>query len=422
MQTNELTNSKFGKWGWSIVFYSFMLYYFWSGIAMDGLNVYTTAFPAAYGLDPNTILGYTTPAGIIGVIGGIIAGRLVMRTGARKLSSICLIVSGIIFTFFGTLATTHISYFIFLTLLTVISTGFGLIANTAIMSNWFPRKKGIALGWSTMGAPFCTATFVAILSGLVGAFGIGKATIIIGIALTIFGIISIFWIRNYPEEVGAYPDNIKENSENLAAQLREVRAYKSPFTIGVLLKDKDMWLASLGFGMLWMVTVGIVSQFIPRMLSVGYELSTALMMLTIASIIGLAGSYFWGWLDQKTNTKLASLIYSASYIIALVLLIQGSQIAAYIAIVFVGLGLGGLLNLMPSMVISIYGRYDFVAANSLISPIAVLLQKGAFIIMAVLLAQSGGSFTMPYAVFIAIDIIGAVLLMFVTKECKGKTS
>jgi len=420
MSKDNLTNSRFGKWGWSIIFYSFLLYYFWAGLAVDGLNVYTTVFSETYGLDYNTILGYATPAGILSVIAGIIAGRLLIKTGVRKMSGVALIITGIIYMLFGYMAKTHIAYLIFLSLFTMVSTIFGLIANAALMSNWFPRKKGIALGWSTMGAPFCTATFVALLSALVAAFGIGVACLIVGIVVVIFGIVTFFWIKDYPEEVGAYPDNLKEGSEILSAQLEEVRSYKSPFTIKVLLKDKDMWLMSLGFGMLWMVTVGIVSQFIPRMLSVGYDLSKALMMLTIASIIGLFGSYFWGWLDQKTNTKLAALIYSASYIIALLLLIQGSPVAANIAIVFVGLGIGGLLNLMPSMVISVYGRYDFPAANSLVSPIASLLQKGAFIIMAVLLAQSGGNYSMPYAVFIGIDILGAILLMFVTKECKGK--
>lgn len=420
MDKKALTNSKFGKWGWSIIAYSFLLYYFWAGLAVDGLNIYTTAFSATYGLDHNTILGYATPAGIIGVIGGILAGRLIMKTGARKMAAVTLIVTGVIYMLFGYLATTHISYLIFLTLFTFVSMAFGLIANTTLMSNWFPRKKGIALGWSTMGAPFCTATFVAILAALVGRFGIGTACLIIGIVVVVFGIVSFFWVKDYPEEVGAYPDNIPEGGEQLAAQLAEMRSYKSPFTVKVLLKDKDMWLMSLGFGMLWMVTVGIVSQFVPRMLSVGYDNPTALMMLTIAAIIGLFGSYFWGWLDQKTNTKLASLIYSASYIVALLLLIQGSQIACYIAIVFVGLGIGGLLNLMPSMVITVYGRHDFASANSLVSPIASLMQKFAFIIMAVLLAQSGGSYTLPYTVFIVIDVVGAALLMFVTKECKGK--
>jgi len=282
-------------------------------------------------------------------------------------------------------------------------------------------KKGIALGWATMGAPLTTATFVTIMSTLYMNFGSGLGGSIMGIIIIILGIVSIFWVKEYPEEVGAYPDNIKDDSEQLSAQLQEMRTYKSPFTIRKLLKDRDMWLISIGFGMLWMVTVGVVSQFVPRMMSVGYDNGTSLMMLTIAAVFGILGSYFWGWLDQKIGTKKASCVYSAFYIIALLLLMFAKvEFLTYIAVLFVGFGIGGLLNLMASMVIAVYGRYDFMAANSLVSPIASLLQKAAFIIMAIALAQSGGDYTLPYTIFIIIDVIGMVLLLCVTNKCKGK--
>ena len=238
---------------------------------------------------------------------------------------------------------------------------------------------------------------------------------------------SFFWVKDDPSEVGAYPDNLPDGAEAFQRQMREMQEYKSPFTVAKLLKDKDMWLISVGFGMLWMVTVGVVSQFVPRMISVmapviGPEAAQkkALMMLTIAALVGIAGSYFWGWLDQKVGTKLASAVYSLSYIAALLLLIFAKiEILTYVAIVFVGLGIGGLLNLMPSLVISVYGRKDFAAANALVSPIASLIQKGAFVIMAVSLAASGGDYTMPYMIFIGIDVVGLILLLLVTNKCKG---
>jgi len=420
MDNKQLTNSKFGKYGWSMIIYTLLLYYFWAGLCVDALNVYPNAFAGLMGTDPNTLLGFATPAGIVGVIGGIIFGRVVIKTGVRKLSGWMLIVTGVLYAIFG-FAASPAMYLIALTAVTFCSTAFGLISTATLMGNWFPRKKGIALGWATMGAPLTTATFVAILSGLYGKIGISGSHVAVGIVVVILGIVSFWWVKDYPEEVGAYPDNIKEGGEQLAAQLAEMRNYKSPFTVKKLLKDKDMWLIAVGFGLLWMVTVGIVSQFVPRMMSVGYDNPTALMMLTIAAVCGLAGSYFWGWLDQKIGTKPASVVYAISYIVALLLLIFAKvEVLTYIAIVFVGLGIGGLLNLMPSMVIAVYGRYDFTAANSLGSPIASLLQKGAFVIMAAALAASHGDNTLPYGIFIAIDVVGMILLMFVRKDCKGK--
>jgi hypothetical protein len=40
--------------------------------------------------------------------------------------------------------------------------------------------------------------------------------------------------------------------------------------------------------------------------------------------------------------------------------------------------------------------------------------------MAMPLQVSGGGFTLPRTVFIGIDILGAIFLIFVTGKCKGK--
>ena len=416
---NSLTNNRFGKYGWLMILFALVCYYFWAATGTDGLNVYPAAFSEAHGWDYNLLLGFATPAGLIGLIGGVIFGSLVMKWKVRKVAFVCLVITGALYILFP-FSVSPLMYLACLTGFTFFGNGFGLVCTATLMANWFPRKKGIALGWATMGAPLCTATFVTLLSVLVATKGLKAAFVIVGAVIVVIGFLALVWVKNYPEEVGAYPDNIptEKSSEELLA---EEDSYVSPYTIGKLVKDKDFWFISLGFGLLWLVTVGIVSQFVARMMSVGHDQGTALMYLTVASVVGIAGSYFWGWLDQKIGTKPATIVYSASYIIALIFLIlQLNTFTTYIAIIFVGLGIGGLLNLMPSLVISVYGRYDFAAVNRLVSPLASLVMKFAFVIMAVLLAASGGSYTLPYIIFIFIDVAGAVLIMLVTNKCKGK--
>lgn len=141
------------------------------------------------------------------------------------------------------------------------------------------------------------------------------------------------------------------------------------------------------------------------------------MFLTISSIIAIPGSYFWGWLDGKIGTKMASVIYSVSYIAALLILIFASSLAIiWIGCIFIGLGLGGILNLIPSMVISAFGKEGFKQANSLVTTIASLIRVLAFAIMAACLTVSGGSYTLPYTVFICADILGAVFLLLIRKK------
>ncbi len=415
-RSTSLTDSRFGSRGWSIIIYAMILYFFYAALATDGQNLYPTVFESVKGWDANALLAYATPAGIIGIVGGFVFARMVIKVKAKVISGITLIITGIMFAVMG-FAPSAILYFIAFAALCFVSSGFGLAAFPVFMANWFPRKKGIALGWATMGAPISTAAFVPMFSVMLGKFGIEKSFLIIGIVVIIIGCLTFVWAADSPYDVGALPDNMEED-ENVHA---DEASTESIFTVKTLLSDKDMWLIIIGFGLLWMVTVGIMSQFIPRMMSVGYTQVYAMMMLTVAAIIAIPGSYLWGFLDTKLGTKKATIVYSASYVIALILMITSfNQVLVWIGCVFVGLGIGGLLNLMQSMVITVYGRRDFVFANSLVMPIASLFRVCSFALIAVLLGISGGSFTLPYIVFIVIDIIGAIMIMFVTNECKGR--
>lgn len=415
--SQSLTDSRFGGWGWSMIIYAVIMYFLFAALSTDGQNLFPSAFAGVYGYDPNALLAYATPASIAGIIGGFIFARLLIKFSTRLISVISLIVTGICFCLWGMSANIAM-YVILLMVICFFASGFSFVAPT-LMADWFPRKKGVALGWATIGAPLSSAFFVSGFSVLLGVAGFKTAFVIVGIITIIIGVVSLFWVKDTPQAVGAYPDNMEPAvAEKFARELDEGPAPAAgALTLGQVLKTPNTWFIGIGYGLLWMVTVGVVSQFIPRMMSVGYTQPQALMFLTISSIIAIPGSYFWGWLDGKIGTKMASVIYSVSYIVALLILIFTSNIALiWVGSIFIGLGLGGILNLIPSMVISAFGKEGFKQANSLITTIASLLRVLAFAIMAACLAASGGSYTLPYAVFIGADILGAIVLLLIRKK------
>ncbi len=415
--SRSLTDSRFGSWGWSMIIYAIIMYFFFAALSTDGQNLFPTAFSEIYGFDPNTLLAYATPASIVGIIGGFVFARLLIKYSTKKISIISLIITGIAFCVWG-LCANIVLYVLLLMVVCFFASGFSFVAPT-LMADWFPRKKGVALGWATIGAPLSSAFFVSGFSILLTKAGFKTAFVIFGIAVIIVGILSIFWVKDTPQEVGRYPDNMDPEFAKTLADRPEQAAIDeaSDITIGQVLKTSNTWLIGIGYGLLWMVTVGVVSQFIPRMMSVGYEQSQALMFLTISSIIAVPGSYFWGWLDSKIGTKMASVVYSVSYVVALLILIFSvNEAIIWIGCIFIGLGLGGILNLIPSMVISVFGRAGFKQANSIVTTIASLIRVLAFAIMAALLTVSGGNYTLPYTVFIVADILGAVVLLLIRQK------
>jgi sugar phosphate permease len=296
------------------------------------------------------------------------------------------------------------------------------VPNT-LVTMWFPRKKGMAFGWATMGMPICTAIFPQIMHLLFGKVGVSPAFLVWGIVIVIFGILSIFWVKNSPEDVGCTPDNEPMSKEQIEANLKAEKSHVSQWTVGKLLKNKNVWMIGLGNGLHWLVTVGIVVQLVPRIVMAGYSTNFGLNMLTLAAVIGIAGSYFWGWLDQKTTTRLASIIYGVFYIAALIFLIfmENSFGFVMIATVLAGIGIGGVANLLPSLIATVFSRYDFVVACRVILPINVFIRSFAFAIMGFALTRFG-NYTFAYVLFIVFCVIGCVFVGLVDKPIDNNIS
>lgn len=403
------TKSNFGKWGWSMIFYSFICYYITSGLCTDGLNLYTEVFPALHGWSATQVLMAFSVANWISVIGTVFWSRIGAKKGSRFTSVIGSFVCGIIVIIFGTTTSFTLFFIAAVCMCFVAANVYLIVVPHTLMNKWFPKKKGIALGWATMGMPFCSMTFLPLLQFGFNKIGISGTFVVVGAAIIVFGVVSIWWCKDYPELVGAYPDNEKISEEQLRLNAEREKKHVTKWTTKALLKDKNAWCIGLGYGLVWLAIVGIVSQLIPRMISAGFEPNAAIMFFSVVAGIGMIGSYIWGWLDQKIGTKKTSLIYGVYWILALVLLISDNHNVLYAACVIVGLGIGGIGNLVPSMQGTIYGRYDFIEANKVIAPITTVVRTMALTIIGIALGLGYG-YAGAYIVMIVCVVIGTIIM------------
>ncbi|MDR1626570.1 MAG: hypothetical protein LBT33_08520, partial [Spirochaetia bacterium] len=137
--------------------------------------------------------------------------------------------------------------------------------------------------------------------------------------------------------------------------------------------------------------------------------------LAITSIFGIVGSYIWGWLDQKLGTRKTGIIYGFWYILALALLIvERTGFITMAAIGVVGIGIGGIGNLVPSMIGTVYGRGDYLEANRFIMPLCAIVRSFAFVLMGMAVTTSG--YTSTYSTFIGVCIVGIILIFFIGKS------
>ena len=125
--SKSLTDNRFGGWGWSMIFYTMILYFFYAAITTDGMNLIPSAFAEAHGWDANTLLSVATPAGLVGLVGGFVFGRLVIKTKPKNMSAVTLIITGVLYALLGMVPSVAL-YTIDLMLICFFASGFGTAA------------------------------------------------------------------------------------------------------------------------------------------------------------------------------------------------------------------------------------------------------------------------------------------------------
>ena len=399
------TKNDFGGKGWLMIVISGLCYFFFAGMINDGLNIIVANFSAEHGVDYNACLASATPAAWFGIIGVAFWTVVVQKLGTRKVGAISLVLGAVSYALYGVVSTVT-GFFVVTALVNFMAYGFCNTAAQVMIAHWFPTRKGLALGWATMGTNLSSAVFVPLLMVLVGMGGVNGSFFAVGVLVLITAVIYGLLVRDTPEEYGCTPDNGALTEEEIQANLKEIAEYKSPWTVGKLLTNKQVWLTSLAYGVYILVTVALISQLIPRLTAGGWTQEKATGMMTVAAVLGLLGSYVTGWMDQKIGTKKTSVIYGIWYLAAVLsCCLPASDLSMYLSVFLIVIGIIG--NLFPSMVGNLFNRHDFARALGVMNVITLILRSFAFSILAFGLENLGG-FSGAYAIVAVINVVGIV--------------
>ncbi len=408
MKQNTNTKSNFGKMGWLYIFFALVALILMTSLTVDSLNVTVPQIAAERGWNQATLLSIFTYAGWISVAGSVAIGWLLDRKGSRFVFVLSFLAGGLAYIWWGNSHSIW-EYAVSATILSCAANAFGMMCCSNLLSYWFPTKKGLALGWATIGNNLSPVIIVPTIAFLLPRLGMGKTSLIFGGIMLLMAVISFFCVKNTPEEAGCYPDNDPQFREH------HQETPESTLSVKEILKNKNTWLCGVIYGLLSIVTVGLMSQFIPRLMSFGFEMGEATAMFSAVALIGAVGSYLWGWLDQKLGTKNCSIVFSLWFGAAVLFNVLPGTICLYISLFMIGCAIGGTTNLSASIVATLFGRFDFARANMVVNPIIALLRNCAFAILAVAL-QVTGSLDGAYIFFVGLCVVAAVLSALIKEK------
>ena len=405
--------------GWNLMLFAILSMLVTNAGVNDGLNIALPAIADGAGLDYELCLSMGTVAGFVGVAMMFVIAKFRDRFGGRKVSAVLFIIFGLTFYFLFLRATNIFMYGLSQCIMVSCGQGCFYLCTGPMQSDWFPKKRGVVNGISTIGANIGTAILAPIMTTLLTMAEYKTSLSVFAVAAVILGIFAYLALRDDPMEAGMYPDNVsKETYEAEYKDFFKKEEYISDWTVSKMLKCKEVWLAAMVPGFITLGLLGIITQFVPRNVSLGLSQEVAISAMTVAGLVGIVGSYAIGYLDTKIGTKKACMIYCAIFALGIAFNLLASLWLpfAYISILIVGFSLGGSTNMSLSFPASIFGVLDYPKVNGVSFPINYCIGCLNFVVNAVVMKLTG-SLTGAYIVYLCLFLINIII---VAKTEEGK--
>ena len=422
MEKKKTAAFNLGPKGLVIVILGFVSCYLYSALTSDSLNVTIGVF-GGMGLNTDILYSLSTIATVLGIIGSIVFGKLMAMKTASKVWGIAQILIGIFAIVWSRTASLAINgssaalavYCIGYFVCYVCALACAMLLSYQVIGNWFPTKRGVAIGIATAGYPVSAATTTTLCGNL--ASNIAIFYILMAVIAVIIGVIVLIYSKDFPEEKGAYPDNNHDyDFEAAKEQFAKSQEYlkTSKWTIKKCLTTGRMWLMWVTVGIGGFMSMGIMSNFYGKFTEQGYGATEIYAMLAIAGVIAIPGSMFIGWLDVKLGTKRTTCLINILALIAIIFNLTGFRALHYVSLPILALMLGGSSNMMVSCTMGIWGRYDFQNAFRVIQPLNAIMTGVGITVVGIV--GTNFSYMTAYKVMLIMSIISVITALILKVE------
>lgn len=296
-----------------------------------------------------------------------------------------------------------IQFYCFYVLLGLSVGGVGPIPYGSLVSRWFDRLRGLALGLTMLGIGLGAVIMPSLAQALIARFGWKTAYSILGAsALLISGPVVGCLVKESPEEVGLLADGRTAKPNTIADVAHGLTAREA-------WRCQDFWLMALAFTLVSASVQGCVVHMAPMLSDHNLGGQGAALGSSLIGAAVMTGRIGTGYLlDRTFAARLASILFAVSAL-GIALLLLGDRTAAFAGAFLVGLGLGAEVDLIPYLASRYFGLRDFgkvystlFAAFALAGALGPLIMGAGF--------DRTGSYSGPLVGFFLAILLATVLM------------
>lgn len=282
----------------------------------------------------------------------------------------------------------------------------GGLANTTIVSRWFRRRRGRALGLATVSSGAGGFVMVQIVSALIGQYGWRGALVRTGglLALTI-GALALGLIRSRPSD-----EQLARAGELASAGVAAGSADpERVWTPGELVRVPNFWLIALGAGLLMASDGALLASKVPYLLELGFEPARAAFLVACMTASSVVGKIAIGLAADRLELRRLFAIVAVCHVLLLSALIAQPRYELLLVMVSLfGVGVGGVYPLLATLTAACFGSTSF---GSVAGSMQLVLHPLSIALLTFIGAShdATGSYVFAFQVFIAIVLVATAL-------------
>lgn len=414
-KTFNASSSNFGAKGWIMVGYAFLVF-FVNCLVGNGWQIAATYWEQSFGWNSAALISANSYGQVISVFTGLIIGRLMIKKVDAKVFSV---IFGAVTVAAVALISYSPSYALAVALVIIASCAvqnWAYSINPVFLANWFPRKKGLVMGWATIGIPLGAGFSSKIINFVTVRSNINMGMIVIALFGVICIVTTLVFVTTDPTKRGYNPDNDQsmtlDEVKKMAAEEQAI-ADASPWTLKRVLGTKVMWLLAIPLGIEQLMSSGSMMTMVPRLLASGYEINMATNMILAAALIACPCSFIMGVVDSKIGPRKANIIVIIVGILSSLFMMSTALPMLILAVICLGVVVGGAANFATSVVVEYWGRANFTRVYSILSPVSFLIGGfGSAFTMGVAGAAGGNynAVSVAFAVLLAVALVMYIVI------------
>ncbi|MCH8863942.1 MAG: MFS transporter [Chloroflexi bacterium] len=245
---------------------------------------------------------------------------------------------------------------IFITYSLLLAMGLGalFVVPMSVVSRWFDKKRGLALGIASSGVGLGMVIMAPFATYLIANFEWRTAYTVIGIIAWVVVIPLSRLLKKEPSEIGALPDGVKSKPTVPAEAGNDNQPYF--LTLSQALKTRSFRIALIMWPLYSSNVFFMMTHLVPHITDIGFPPATAASILSLLGGATIAGRVLLGNISDRIGRKLTASICALLQAGGLALLVWGQELWMLYLVAFVyGFGFGGMSPVLAALAGDIFG-------------------------------------------------------------------